>query len=87
MSEQLTITTALSIITAALEADAIAREAAAERRGRRRMRYLDELAALGKPTGGKKANWLKFCHACGRDISRAAKGVVFCGGCAKRKEP
>jgi rRNA maturation endonuclease Nob1 len=31
------------------------------------------------PHPSKQANWLKFCHGCGRDISGTAKGVIFCG--------
>jgi hypothetical protein len=85
MSEQLTVTTAFSITTA-LEADAIAAAAEADLRALKRMRYLDELAGMGRPHKTKKANWLKFCHSCGCNISHRPKGETFCARCRKGRK-
>jgi hypothetical protein len=51
---------------------------------RNRMRYLDRLVSLQAQRGrhaSKKANWLKFCRICGKDISTTARYQRLCEEC------
>jgi hypothetical protein len=50
------------------------------RRAANRMGYLNYLIRLGwHPL--KRANWLKFCHRCGADISTSPRRETLCGRC------
>lgn len=52
------------------------------------MRYLNRLIARGRSLSaicrdpGKRADWLKYCHFCGADISESPRGVRTCKDCA-----
>lgn len=50
-------------------------------RFKRHLRYLDRLIRIGRSHDSKRADWLKFCHVCGADISTTARGVRTCEGC------
>jgi len=53
--------------------------------GPRHMRYLNRLIPM-ESKSGKRADWTKFCHVCGADISRLAKFVRTCSDCAPVRE-
>jgi len=38
-------------------------------------------AVADPPHPSKRANWLKFCHRCGADISHTPRGVRLCTYC------
>jgi len=46
--------------------------------------YMIRITGHAKLGRGKRANWLKFCHGCGKDISGTRAGQIFCSDrCAK----
>ena len=38
-----------------------------------RMRYLGRLIKMGRSHPSKRADWIKFCHVCGVDISASGR--------------
>jgi hypothetical protein len=53
--------------------------------GKAHMRYLDRLISLGRPHASKRADWLKYCHVCGVDISHSPRGVRVCTRCEETR--
>jgi uncharacterized protein YqiB (DUF1249 family) len=48
--------------------------------------YLNRIARLDMQNGAhptKRANWLKFCRKCGKDISQTARHERLCEACSK----
>jgi membrane protease subunit (stomatin/prohibitin family) len=49
------------------------------------IRQIESEFKAGREIGqGKRMNWLKFCHRCGKDILTSARYVKLCPECRQK---